>query len=111
LTFLLKNQFKHSYSGPFGFAIEYTDAVSNLRYYRPNFVVVLSNVNHYLLETKGREDVDVAPKDRAAQIWSENATLLTSIFWEYIKVPQKELDKLQPTQFSDLLVFATARLI
>jgi len=72
---------------------------------------VLSDGAHYLVETKGREDVDVAHKDRAAQIWCENATLLTSTHWEYIKVPQKEFDKLEPTQFSDLLVFASARLI
>lgn len=96
---------------PFGFVIEYTDAVSNLRYYEPDFVIILSDGAHYLVETKGREDVDVAHKDRAAQIWCENATLLTSTTWEYIKVPQKEFDKLEPTQFSDLLVFASARLI
>jgi type III restriction enzyme len=96
---------------PFGFVIEYTDSVSNLRYYEPDFVVVLSSGTQYLVETKGREDVDVAYKDGAAQIWCENATLLTSTHWEYIKVPQKEFDKLEPTQFSDLLVFASARLI
>ena len=89
----------------FGFAIEYTDAVSNLRYYEPDFVAVLSNDTHYLVETKGREDVDVAHKDRAAQIWCENATLLTGTAWEYIKVPQKEFEKLEPTHFSDLSVF------
>jgi type III restriction enzyme len=89
----------------FGFAIEYTDAVSNLRYYEPDFVAVLSNGTHHLVETKGREDVDVAHKDRAAQIWCENATLLTGVAWEYIKVPQKEFEKLEPTQFSDLAVF------
>ncbi len=44
--------------------------------------------------------------DRAAQIWCENATLLTGTAWEYIKVPQKEFEKLEPTQFSDILVFA-----
>jgi type III restriction enzyme len=96
---------------PFGFAIEYTDAVSNLRYYEPDFVVVLSSGLHYLVETKGREDVDVVHKDRAAQIWCENATLLTGTTWGYIKVPQKEFERLEPTQFSDLLVFANARLI
>jgi len=89
----------------FGFAIEYTDVVSNLRYYEPDFVVVLSSGNHYLVETKGREDVDVAHKDRAAQIWCENATLLTRTQWEYIKVPQKEFEKLEPTHFTDLFVF------
>lgn len=81
------------------------------RDYEPDFVVVLSNRAHYLVETKGREDVDVAHKDRAAQIWCENATKLTDTAWGYIKVPQKEFDKLEPTPFSDLLVFAPARLI
>jgi type III restriction enzyme len=95
----------------FGFAIEYTDAVSNLRYYEPDFVVTLSDDSHYLVETKGREDIDVAHKDRAARIWCENATLLTRTQWEYIKVPQREFEKLEPSHFSDLSVFADSRLI
>jgi type III restriction enzyme len=85
--------------------------VSNLRYYEPDFVVVLNNSNHYLLETKGREDVDVAHKDRAAQIWCENATILTGTSWSYVKVRQKEFETLQPTQFSDLLVLEERKLI
>jgi type III restriction enzyme len=89
----------------FGFAIEYTDAVSNLRYYEPDFVAILSDKTHYLVETKGREDVDVAHKDRAAQIWCENASRLTGINWEYLKVPQKGFEGLEPNQFADLLVF------
>lgn len=89
----------------FSFVIEYTDAVSNLRYYEPDFVVVLSNGAHYLVETKGREDIDVAHKDRAAKIWCENATLLTRTQWGYLKVPQKEFEKLEPSHFSDLSVF------
>jgi type III restriction enzyme len=95
----------------FGFVIEYTDAVNNLRYYEPDFVAVLSDDTHYLIETKGREDVDVAHKDRAAQIWCENATLLSHTAWEYIKVTQKEFEKLEPTQFADLSVFTSARLV
>lgn len=96
---------------PFGFTIEYTDAASNLRYYEPDFVVALSSGDYYLVETKGREDVDVVHKDRAAQIWCENATILTGTPWAYVKVPQKEFDKLEATEFSDLLVFVNARLI
>jgi len=90
----------------FGFVIEYTDAVNNLRYYEPDFVVVLSDGSHYLVETKGREDLDVSHKDRAAQIWCENATLLTGAAWSYIKVPQAEFAKLQPSEFRDLLVLS-----
>jgi len=61
----------------FGFVIEYTDTAGNLRYYEPDFVARLSDETYALLETKGREDTDVAHKDRAAHIWCENATLLT----------------------------------
>lgn len=86
----------------FGFAIDYMDSVSSLRYYEPDFVVVLRDGTHYLAETKGREDPDVGFKDRAAAIWCENATLLTATAWRYIKVQQKDFDKLEPNEFADL---------
>ena len=61
----------------FGFSIEYTDCASNLRYYQPDWVVRTVEEVYWLIETKGREDIDVAYKDRAAVIWCEYATLLT----------------------------------
>lgn len=88
----------------FGFSIEYTDVNNNLRYYEPDFIAITSDNVHYLVETKGREDVDVINKDHAAQLWCENATLLTETIWEYIKIPQKEYENLQPIKFSDVLV-------
>jgi len=88
----------------FGFSIEYTDSVANLRYYQPDFVAVL-NGEHYIIETKGREDVDVSHKDRAAKLWCENATDLTGVKWQYLKIPQLEFERLQPSEFSDLDVF------
>jgi type III restriction enzyme len=89
----------------FGFAIEYTDSASSLRYYEPDFVAVLYDGSRWLIETKGREDPDVAYKDRAAALWCENASALTKEAWRYLKIPQVGFDKLQPTAFSDLLVF------
>lgn len=89
----------------FGFTIEYTDSMASLRYYEPDFVAVLDDGAHKLIETKGREDPDVAHKDRAATLWCENATKLTETTWTYVKVPQTGFDKLQPTSFSDLVVF------
>ncbi len=90
----------------FGFSIEYTDSVGNLRYYEPDFMAVLTDGTHYLIETKGREDPDVSHKDRAARLWCENAALLTRTDWAYLKVLQAEFEKLLPTEFSDLLIFA-----
>jgi len=84
------------------FAIEYTDNATNMRYYEPDFVAILTDGTHWLIETKGREDIDVAHKDRAARIWCENATLLAGVPWTYVKVQQTEFGKLQPGDFSQL---------
>lgn len=86
------------------FSIEYTDNATNLRYYEPDFVAVVVDGTHWLIETKGREDIDVAHKDRAARIWCENATILTGTSWRYVKVPQAEYGKLQAGDFSELAV-------
>jgi type III restriction enzyme len=93
----------------FGFAIEYTDNMGNLRFYEPDFVVVTEDGMHYLIETKGLEDVNVANKDRAAHLWAENATLLSSKPWAYLKVRQGEYNELQATLFADLGVLGSLR--
>ena len=69
-------------------------------------MVLTTDGTHHLIETKGLEDVNVANKDRAARLWCENTTLLTGHSWQYVKVPQKEFEKLNPEAFADLLVFA-----
>jgi type III restriction enzyme len=91
----------------FGFAIEYTDSAASLRYYEPDFVAVLADGSRRVIETKGREDPDVAHKDRAAMLWCENAARLTGVVWRYLKVPQTGFDRLQPSAYDDLVVFET----
>ncbi len=86
----------------FGFVIEYTDASGNLRFYEPDFVAVTDDGASHLIETKGLEDVNVAGKDRAARLWCENAARLTGQPWSYLKVPQAEYGRLQPTRFAEV---------
>ena len=95
----------------FGFAIEYTDNAGNLRYYEPDFVSLASDGVHYIVETKGLEDTNVANKDRAAQLWCENVTRLTGEPWAYLKVLQTAYKQLQPTEFEDLLVLDQDKLL
>jgi type III restriction enzyme len=88
----------------FGFAIEYTDNMGNLRYYEPDFVAQTKEGSCYVAETKGLEDINVANKDRAAQLWCENATQLTGKPWAFVKILETAYKQLQPTRFEDLLV-------
>ncbi len=86
----------------FGFTIEYTDMAMNLRNYEPDFVAVDKAETHWLLESKGQENVDVLRKDAAAIRWCASATKLTDKHWKYVKVPQKEFEALQPNRIADL---------
>jgi type III restriction enzyme len=95
----------------FGFAIEYTDSAGNLRYYEPDFVALVSDGTHYIVETKGLEDTNVANKDRAAQLWCENTTRLIGKPWAYLKVLQTAYKQLQPTTFEDVIVLAPKKLL
>jgi type III restriction enzyme len=95
----------------FDFAIEYTDNAGNFRYYEPDFVVLTNDGTHYIVETKGLEDINVANKDRAAQLWCENTTKLTGKPWAYVKVLQTAYKQLQPMRFEDLFVLQQKKLL
>jgi type III restriction enzyme len=95
----------------FGFSIPYTDTRANLRYYEPDFVAVTNDGIHHLIETKGREDVDVARKNRAARLWCENATKLTDDEWQFKIVMQKEFERLGPDDFVDLIALEPIKLL
>lgn len=95
----------------FGFTIEYTDNMGNLRFYEPDFVALTNDGTHYIVETKGLEDTNVVNKDRAAQLWCENTTKLAGKSWAYLKVLQTAYKQLQPTQFEDLFVLKPKKLI
>ncbi len=94
---------------PFGFSIEYTDGGMNLRSYYPDFVAVDQQGTRWLLESKGAETEDVAHKDAAATQWCENATKLSGTKWQYLKVPQKAFELLQPNRLHELKALAPAR--
>lgn len=85
----------------FGFAIEYTDG-GNFRSYYPDFIAIDNEGINWILETKGMETEEVKHKDHAAIMWCENASSLTGKTWKYLKVPQKEFERLQPDRLADL---------
>jgi type III restriction enzyme len=87
----------------FGFCIQYTDTLANIRNYFPDFIAITEDKTNWIIETKGREDIEVKLKDNAAINWARTASELTTEKWEYLKVPQKEFEQLHPDSFEELL--------
>jgi len=83
--------------------LEYLDAEANLRLYEPDFVARDDAGRHWLLETKGREDLDVARKDARAEQWCADVTALAGVAWHYRKVPQKEFERIKPQSLAELV--------
>lgn len=50
----------------------------------------------FLVETKGREDIDLPRKDTRAIKWCEDATRLTDNSWSYLKTPNAFFGELLP---------------
>lgn len=87
----------------FGFSIQYTDTRANIRNYFPDFIIKIDNDTYWIIETKGLEDVNVKMKDNAAINWCERASELTEKNWNYLKVMQKDFEKLHPDNFSEMI--------
>jgi type III restriction enzyme len=87
----------------FGFCIQYTDTLANIRNYFPDFIGLLSDGSHWIIETKGREDVEVKLKDNAAINWCNTASQLTGTKWRYLKILQREFEGLHPEDFEELI--------
>jgi len=87
----------------FGFCIQYTDTLANIRNYFPDFIALHEDGSRWIIETKGREDVEVKLKDNAAINWCNTATELTKENWNYLKVLQKEFEALHPDNFEELV--------
>jgi len=83
--------------------LEYLDGEANLRLYEPDFVARDNAGRHWLLETKGREDLDVARKDARAEQWCADVTALADAEWHYRKVPQKEFERIKPQSLVELV--------
>ena len=76
-----------------GFFVEYRDSDGNLRLYYPDFVVLTGNNEYFIVEAKGREDVDVEHKDKRIKLWCEDATNLTKSNWSFKRIDQEDFEK------------------
>jgi len=86
-----------------GFFVEYRDAKGNLRLYYPDFVILLDNNECLIVETKGREDVDVERKDQRIKSWCEDVTKLTNKKWDFNRINQEDFEKYRFESIKQLL--------
>lgn len=96
-----------------GLTLDYQSVKGHFRLYEPDFVVRLTNGDHWLVETKGQEDAEVARKDARARIWCRDATELTQTTdtpqrWQYVKIQQVTLYSHHGKTFVGLAAHADA---
>ncbi len=80
-------------AGPQCLRVDYIGVGGRLAFYTPDFFVRTTSGNYYLVETKGREDIDVPRKARAAVEWCKCAST-NKCKWEYLYVPQGVFENL-----------------
>jgi type III restriction enzyme len=82
-----------------GFFVEYRDSDGNLRLYYPDFVVLTDSNEHFIVEAKGREDVDVEHKDKRIKFWCEDATNIAKSKWSFKRIDQEDFEKYRFRKF------------
>jgi len=70
----------------------------------PDFLVKLSPKLIYVVETKGREELDLPLKMQRLRQWCEDISRVQSdVKWDFVYVDQEGFEKYKPTSFSQLI--------
>jgi type III restriction enzyme len=86
------------------FKIDYKNASGAISSYYPDFFVKISSDIVYIIETKGREDLDDIEKIKRLKQWCEDASeRQKKVKYKMIYVKQEEWDRYKPTNFVDLI--------
>lgn len=86
------------------FKIDYKNASGSISSYYPDFFVKIDNKTVYIIETKGREDLDDVEKIKRLKQWCEDANdRQKKIEYQMLYVKQEEWEKYNPKDFKDLI--------
>jgi type III restriction enzyme len=86
------------------FRIEYRNADGGIANYYPDFLVKVSKAEVWIIETKGREDLDDPLKWERLKQWCEDATAQSREATKFhpLFVSEADWEKYQPQKFSQL---------
>lgn len=90
------------------FKLDYVKADGDISNYVPDFIVKLDNGTVVIVETKGLEDVDVAPKMRRLKQWCEDVSVHgdgrdAGTKYDFAYVDSESFEKYRPKSMGDLV--------
>ena len=86
------------------FKIDYKTSTGTIANYYPDFFVKLEDKTVYIVETKGREDLDDIEKIKRLKQWCEDANdRQKKIRYEMLYVKQEDWERYKPKTFGDLI--------
>ena len=85
------------------FKLDYVNADGDISNYYPDFMVKVSDNKTYVVETKGREDLDVPLKMQRLRQWCQDINRAqTGVAYDYVYVDEDSFEKYRPSSFKDL---------
>jgi len=94
--------FMKNHQQTLNFHITYIDTNGFVRGYIPDFIAKTKDI-YWIIEMKGREDVDVKLKDRRAEEWCKQVSKLTGKEWAYKRIDQARFEKERFSRLADLV--------
>ena len=86
------------------FKLDYINADGDISNYYPDFLVKLTDDHIIVVETKGREDLDVPLKMQRLLQWCEDVNKVTpDVPYDFVYVDQENFDVYRPQTFQQLL--------
>lgn len=89
-----------------GFRIDYVKANGNLSHYVPDFIVKTTDGTVWIIETKGREEIDLPQKMKRLRQWCEDATAASRAeggpAYRFVYVDQAGFEQHKPKLFAAL---------
>lgn len=94
-----------------GFKIDYVKADGDLSTYTPDFIVKTADGTVWIIETKGREELDLPRKMARLRQWCEDATAASSadggLAYRFVYVEQQDYERNPPKNFVGLTMAFT----
>ena len=89
-----------------GFKLDYVKADGDLSTYTPDFIVRTTDGSVWIVETKGREELDLPQKMARLNLWCEDATSASHAIggptYRFVFVDQPSFELHKPTSFAAL---------